>query len=282
MARLVVVIHEFDVFRIQVRSTGKIGSPYLLFDVLKQLESLGHSVHVSRGPEPANGDAALLHVDSTIVEQPYLDLASHYPRTINFGTGDISKRATSRLLLAKGNSWDGPVIVKSNLNNGATMEDQHNREAARMGLPPPHPGVAKAESYRILDSLSDVEDAVWRDRTLVVERFLPEEDEEGGYVLRTWVFMGSRERCSRVVTANKVSKAGAILRYAPAEVPDALRRERERLGFDFGKFDFVIHAGKAVLLDANRTPGVARRLQSVMDEGARNLAEGLSELLTAE
>jgi hypothetical protein len=265
MARLVVVIHEFDVFRIQVRSTGKIGSPYLLFDVLKQLESLGHSVHVSRGPEPANGDAALLHVDSTIVEQPYLDLASHYPRTINFGTGDISKRATSRLLLAKGNSWDGPVIVKSNLNNGATMEDQHNREAARMGLPPPHPGVAKAESYRILDSLSDVEDAVWRDRTLVVERFLPEEDEEGGYVLRTWV-----------------SKAGAILRYAPAEVPDALRRERERLGFDFGKFDFVIHDGKAVLLDANRTPGVARRLQSVMDEGARNLAEGLSELLTAE
>ena len=279
MARLIVVIHEFDVFRIQLRSTGEIGSPYLLFDVLKHLETMGHSVHVSRGPEPAEGDAALLHVDSTIVEQPYLDLGRHYRRTINFGTGDISKRATSMLLLAKGDSWNGPVMVKSNLNNGATMEDHHNREAARLGLPPPHPGIVKAESYRVLDSLAEVEDDVWSDPTLVVERFLPEEDEEGGYVLRTWVFMGSRERCSRVVTANKVSKAGAIIRYEPTEVPDGLRRERERLGFDFGKFDFVIHDGRPVLLDANRTPGVARRLQSVMEKGARNLAEGLDELL---
>ena len=279
MARLVVVIHQFDVFRIQVHSTGKIGSPYLLFDVLKHLETLGHSVHVSRGPEPVEGDAALLHVDSTIVEKPYLDLARHYRRTINFGTGDISKRATSRLLLAKGDSWDGPVMVKSDLNNGATMEDHHNREAAKMGLPLPHPGVTKAESYRVLNSLAEVEDGVWSDPTRVVERFLPEHDKEGGYVLRTWVFMGSRERCTRVVTANQVSKAGAILRYAPAEVPEELRREREQLGFDFGKFDFVIHDGRPVLLDANRTPGVARRLQSVMEKGARNLAEGLNELL---
>jgi hypothetical protein len=91
--------------------------------------------------------------------------------------------------------------------------------------------------------------------------------------------MGSRERCTRVVTPDQVSKAGGILRHGPSEIPDQLRRERERLGFDFGKFDFVIHDGEPVLLDANRTPGIARRLQSQMEEGARNLARGLDELL---
>jgi hypothetical protein len=279
MAKLVVVIHAFDIFRVWVRPLRKIASPYLLFDVVKQLETMGHTVEIARGPELVEGDAALLHVDSTIVEQTYLDLAPNYRRTINFGTGDISKRATSRLLLGKGDSWDGQVIVKSNLNNGATMEDHHNHEAAKTGLPPPHPGVTKLESYRVLDSLAEVEDTVWSDPRLVVERFLPEPDEGGGYVLRTWVFMGSRERCTRVVTPNQVSKAGAIVSFGPCEVPDALRRERERLGFDFGKFDFVIHKGEPVLLDANRTPGIAQRLQPQMEQGARNLAEGLNELL---
>jgi hypothetical protein len=37
-------------------------------------------------------------------------------------------------------------------------------------------------------------------------------------------------------------------------VPDEIRAERERMGFDYGKFDFVVNDGKAVLFDANRTP----------------------------
>ena len=30
---------------------------------------------------------------------------------------------------------------------------------------------------------------------------------------------------------------------------------RRDLGFDYGKFDYVIHEGRAILLDANSTPG---------------------------
>jgi hypothetical protein len=30
---------------------------------------------------------------------------------------------------------------------------------------------------------------------------------------------------------------------------------REELGADFGKFDYVMHDGRAVLIDANKTPG---------------------------
>jgi hypothetical protein len=38
-------------------------------------------------------------------------------------------------------------------------------------------------------------------------------------------------------------------------VPDDLRETRRRLGFDYGKWDFVLHEGRAVLIDANKTPG---------------------------
>jgi len=54
MATLIVILHEFDVFRLRDRISGKVGSPYLLFDVLKQLEALGHHAIVCRGAEAAD------------------------------------------------------------------------------------------------------------------------------------------------------------------------------------------------------------------------------------
>jgi hypothetical protein len=45
------------------------------------------------------------------------------------------------------------------------------------------------------------------------------------------------------------------------------------------KFDFVVHEGEAILLDANRTPGTAPTLDQYMCDGARNLAEGLAALI---
>ena len=94
------------------------------------------------------------------------------------------------------------------------------------------------------------------------------------------MFLGPRERCTRFVTEDRISKAAGVLSYEPTEVPPKLRAERERLGFDFGKFDFVMHDGEPVLLDANRTPGTAAAIREMMKKGARNLAEGMHELLT--
>ena len=37
--------------------------------------------------------------------------------------------------------------------------------------------------------------------------------------------------------------------------------------------------GKAILLDANRTPGTARSIEGFMNDGAKNLAAGLDELI---
>lgn len=39
-----------------------------------------------------------------------------------------------------------------------------------------------------------------------------------------------------------------------ADAPEALKALRRELGFDYGKFDYVEHGGRPILLDANRTP----------------------------
>lgn len=278
MATLVVITHEFDRFLIPGNPGERQRSPYLLHDVLRHFSAMGHICRVVRGPRPIGGDAALLHVDATFVDEEYLQLAAHYSRTINFGTGDISKRKISRLLVARHEAWDGPVLVKSNYNNNGLLEQMHNERAARAGQPLPHPNIRKSQPYELFDSIAEVPEEIWCDESRVVERFVPEKDVDG-FALRTWVFMGPRERCTRVVTAGYISKAAHVLRYEPVDVPPQLRDARERLGFDFGKFDFVIHQGEPFLLDANRTPGVAQAIQPLIAKGAPNLAEGLNALV---
>ena len=39
------------------------------------------------------------------------------------------------------------------------------------------------------------------------------------------------------------------------EVHPQIRELREAMGFDYGKFDYVVRDGEAILLDANKTPG---------------------------
>jgi hypothetical protein len=279
MATLVIITHEFDPFLIRRTKDGPIDSPYLLFDVLQHLAKMGHKIRVGRGLEPPPGDAALYHVDTTFAPREYVDLGRNYPLTINFRTGDISKRTISRSLLDKGDPWDGPVIVKSDYNNRAVMEDLHNQLAVSAGRPLPHPGISKGAPYEVFDSIASVSDQAWADPSLVVEKYIAEPDEEG-FALRTWVFIGARERCTRFVTADRISKAAGVQKYEPVEVPKQLRAERQRLGFEFGKFDFVMHNGEPILLDANRTPGIAATIRPMLKKGAINLAEGLHGLLS--
>ena len=81
--------------------------------------------------------------------------------------------------------------------------------------------------------------------------------------------------------ADRTARSEPVLRGSRDSTSsgEALRAERERLGFDYGKFDYVIHRGTPVLLDANRTPGNPRSLQEHVKKGALNLAEGLDALL---
>lgn len=97
---------------------------------------------------------------------------------MNGAATDIRKRMVSRHLLRSGDAWNGPVIVKTDLNCGGWPELRiHERAiAARSteGRLSSDLSIPSTEAYPVLDSLRDVPDAVWNDRDLVVERFLPD------------------------------------------------------------------------------------------------------------
>ncbi len=197
-------------------------------------------------------DAAILHVDMSLIPQDYLDLAARYPRVINGGVTDIRKRHVSRNLLDPASDWAGPVLVKSDLNVGGKPEAFLARKAARQSgrtLPMTDP-----PAYQWFPSLTDVPDAVWQDPTRVIERYLPEKRGPDN-VLRVWSFVGGYERCNWYSADEIIIKARHITAFGPSDVPDEIRAERRRLGFDYGKFDFAITPGGPVLYDANRTPG---------------------------
>ncbi len=281
MAKLVIVTHEFDDFvRWRLKPWPRRQGRYELYKILKHFERLGHSWTVAKGPIAIPGDAALLHVDSTFVDESYLSLSSHYPRAFNFGTADISKRTVSSHCLTSQDDWSGPVVVKSNLNHRGLLEKKHNRRALLAGRPLPHPTSNWIDDYQLLDRLEDVPDYIWTDPNLVVERFLPEIDRDGNYVYRTWMFMGRREYCNRFIAPSWQVKGETIIGHEFTDVPDQLRAERKRLNFDYGKFDFVMHDGVPFLMDANRTTGIATQCDHIMMREARNLAEGLHELVT--
>jgi hypothetical protein len=117
---------------------------------------------------------------------------------------------------------------------------------------------------------------VWGVPGLVVERFLPER-EGPDYCVRVWTFFGDRERSVRWIAPDPIVKASNMTRREEVEVPEAIRAWRSRLGFDFGKFDYVRHGERWVLLDVNRTPTYPRAAagQNPLDA----LSEGIAQYL---
>jgi hypothetical protein len=270
MARIAVISHKFDKF--DKRS-------YLLSGILREAEQAGVEVEITRGRRQfVEADLAILHVDATVVEPEYSVLARRYRRGINLGIRNIGKSRTSGAALPRGDGWSGPVIVKTELNGRGAPELYHNQVAALRGKPAPHPEVTSLRDYVLFDRVSDVPEEVWRDRQLVVEKFMPELDPRG-FALRTWVFMGNRETCSRCVSAEPVVKGASVIARELASVPDELRQTRARLGFDYGKFDFVVHEGRPILFDANFTPTVPENLSEELSRSAKELAHGLLDLL---
>jgi hypothetical protein len=251
----------------------------MLFDLLNELKRRGHSVRVLRGTSarPA-ADIAVLHVDATVTPAEYVDYARSFPFCLNLGATDISKRRVSGATIGKDDDWKGQVIVKSSLNHWGTPEQNLNRQSRRANKPEPFPGAIVFDKYQVLASLADVPADIFERQDLVVEKFIPEQEPDG-FAARFWLFCGERERCTRHVSPQSLVKGDDTIRREAAPVPDELRALRRKLGFDYGKFDFVMHEGRAVLLDANKTPGRARSLSAFVAAGNANLADGFEGLM---
>jgi hypothetical protein len=246
--------------------------------LIDEWKKTGNHVVLGLGTDALpDADLAILHVNLSLVPEIYAEAARVYPVVVNLGALDIRKRSVSRNILTKEDDWGGPVIVKTDENCGGVPEWIAWRRRVDLGLPAgaePKPLI----KYRLYRHKDRVPDFVWTEPRRIVERFLPETDGDSFY-LRTWIFFGDRERCRRFTSKKPLIKGSDYLAFQDAPVPEMLREERKRLGFDYGKFDFVIHAGQPVLLDVNKTPGIPPRSRPQLREAYAQLAGGIDPLL---
>ena len=254
------IIHEHDRL-FERRFFRRAESGYMIFDILEEMRRRGHSWVVAQGlSNRPRGDVAVLHVDATLTDPAYVEYGSSFPFCLNLATTDISKRRISEARVTPDDGWTGPVIVKGILNCGGRPEGRLNHRAKRAGKPAPFPDAKIMTDYEVFDRSSDLPPDIFQDPNLLVERFLPEVEADG-FALRYWVFCGDYDFCGRFVSSHRIVKGAGVFRSEPCPIPGDLRRRRKELGFDYGKFDFAVHDGKAYLMDANKTPGKAPELR---------------------
>lgn len=134
--------------------------------------------------------------------------------------------------------------------------------------------------YPILKSIAAVDATVWENDGLVVEKFVPGQDEHG-YYMRVWVFCGEYERSFRFRANVPRIKSHHIQDRETVEVPPQIRAWRQRLRFDFGKFDYLVPDNEPILIDTNRTPGAPPSYLAKPDvsAGMDILSQGLRSFL---
>jgi len=202
-------------------------------------------------------DCAIVHVDLTHVPPVYAEWAARFPLTVNARALDISKRRICTTLVGPNDDWNGPVVVKTDLNHRGDSERRLGQTV------PDHDWILPDEGYRMFDRKSDVPDRVWRDAGLVVQKLHVERHGEW-YVLHQWFFLGDRDIVSTYYGTSPMLKQATMTKRPPLtfNIPDALRARRAELGFDYGKFDYVIEEGVPHLIDANTTPNNGTRIDT--------------------
>ncbi|MBL0211647.1 MAG: hypothetical protein IPQ13_12170 [Holophagaceae bacterium] len=249
---------------------------YVLGHLSAYWRSAGHRVEVvTDWTRPLVCDAAILHVDLTQVPAALLDLVQDHPCVLNRRAIDIGKRGFSRLRVRPGDGYQGPVILKTNLNYGGLPE------ARKLGLETwPTDGWGQLrfmppEEYPIFPEPAQVPPEAWDNPALIIERFMPERTPEGHFSLRSWLFLGEAGVVWRSLSIHPIAKAGNAYRHDLLhEVPVEVREAREAMGLDFGKIDFGVVDGRAVVYDVNKTP-----TQSKVTERSRPVLEALARAL---
>lgn len=263
-AKIAVVVHRDD--------SGFDSARYLLKLLMALWQERGVTIEIVRDVDrPISADLVIPHLNLTVVPPDYVEFMSGHPRVVNRHLIDISKSRISSNILGPDDSYDGPVIVKTDRNYGGLPEARTLGDGATTLDP---------QNYPIYDSPADVPADMFSDEHLVVEKFVPEVDETG-YHLRNWTFFGDRGINKVVRSKERIVKARNIIDREEVPVPDELRSTRADLRVDFAKLDYVINDGKAVLLDVNRTPTYrgptpsesVKKLVGVMADGIEGLVD---------
>ena len=267
---------------------GPIKKNYLLAVLNWHWERAGHVVTTGLANKMKNTDIGILHFDQTKLSQNLLPENPFQRPLLNERVLDISKSRFSTLRVTAGDGWDGPVIIKSDLNCYGVQEWKKNHhsffEHKRRRLAKKHWRIARMlppKRYPVLPKLSHVPGWVWERPELIVERFMPER-KRGLYCLRGWVFFGKRGYTYRMFSKDSNVKARTITGHEIlGDPPPELEAFREANGFDFGKFDYVEVEGRPILLDINKTPSITSSKPTPDTPRMRHLADGLYDFIGA-
>lgn len=232
----------------------------------------------TRNYRPA--DLILVHVDLSVVPDHYLEFASQYPIVLNGKISDIRKSAYSKQLLHRGDNYDGPVFVKSDLNFAGGPERNLKPSLKKMLLSAvskisSKPKMRNASDYRVFNSLAEVPEDYFSMDDVVIEKFLPEM-EDGHYIIRNYQFLGDRGTATKVLGSDPMVKSRTEIQSIEIDPDPEIIEIRHAMNFDYGKFDYVVRDGKVVLFDANKTAGAHTKGISPQLQAMRKYrAEGL-------
>lgn len=248
---------------------------------------VGYQIGLANRP-----DARLIinHVDLTVTPPDYVHFLQSYPVVLNGSLTDISKHIVcDGTLVSFGDGYRGPVIVKTQLNCGGLQE---SRKSLLPKPPELRPGVDEIytwrtlptidpQDYPVLASPDPITADVWANPHLVVQRLVTEQDKEGRYRLRSWYVLGDRGFHVITMSHHPVVRGRNIIdrKVVELELPPRLKTLRNEMKVDFGRFDYVLANGDAVVFDINRTPtstpGAVERYQSQW----RQMALGIKRYL---
>ena len=214
-------------------------------------------------------DVSFAHVARTFVDDKLLEEERRIAPVINGAVTDISKRKISDGIVEHDSDYGGAVIVKSNLNFHGASERQDRPVPVRfvagltrrlnLSIPSAISKSLPRYGYLVFDNKDAVPDWAWRNKEIVVEKFLPEMDGEH-FVTRSWIFLGDQDYVSLLSAETPIVKANNSINHKVLDKPpDELVQKRKVLGFDFGKFDYVERDGRVVLFDINSTPTMVGR-----------------------
>ncbi len=281
MPNLLVVCHPNDRFM-----TGS----YVLHAMLLAMKGTGVGLKVQRHwDERPPADLVIPHIDLTVWPKSLTDFLAHYPNVANRRLTDISKRHISGHLVRQGDSWQGPVIVKTDMNYGGIVDRRHTRNQAKVASGAPGPMTPAAVTpetrpyrrgkYSLFASIGAVPKIVWDDPGLIVERYHAERKGDL-YGLRQLFLVGETYAVRQAWGPYPVVKGDSTVERhwledpPPPEVLDVVRAH----GVEFGKIDYTVVNGQPFVFDIARTPTGTRWIKSNPDV-IRRLCQGLAPLL---
>ena len=243
----------------------------------------GHEIRVGRDFDP-KADVAILHHDLSTISPEKIPVAPSGITIVNGAALDIRKRGYSMLRVERDTDWAGEVLVKTDANyfgipekrgrRRPLLDTQLDRLAAlnwKLARRLPH------RTYPVVNHVRRVPRWVWNDPTYIVERFMPEREDDL-YCLRGWMFLGKQGYGWRLFSTDPMVKTGSMVRYEYLdETPEELESVRAQCKVDFGKIDYVVHDGRAYVFDVNKTPSFTGDPASPR---LRRLASGIDDYLS--